>query len=144
MTDSYLDLAARVSRLEHIEKWRQEAEDARAERRQTVRREMLQVGAGVAIGLFVALLGSAALAQQGPPCAATHAEAVTLLADRYGEVPTGYGLARDQGSVIEVFVSQAGSWTIVRVLPDGKTCMVLDGYGWVFVETPWPSQGEEG
>jgi hypothetical protein len=94
--------------------------------------------------LIALAAASPALAQQGPPCVATHAEAVALLADRYGEVPIGYGLARDQGSVIEVFVSQAGSWTIVRVLPDGKTCMVLDGYGWVFVETPWPLQGEEG
>lgn len=93
--------------------------------------------------LIALAAASPALAQQAPPCAPTHADAARQLAERYGEVPTGYGLARDQGSVIEVFVSQSGSWTIVRVTPDGKTCMVLDGYEWVFVETPWPLQGVE-
>ncbi len=92
--------------------------------------------------LVIALACASPAAAQ--PCMPSHAEAVAFLAQKYGEVPIGYGLARDQGSVIEVFVSRAGSWTIVRVLPDGKTCAIADGYGWVFVETPWPVEGIDG
>lgn len=93
--------------------------------------------------IFACLFASPAAAQTAP-CLPTHADAVAFLAQKYGEVPTGYGLARDGASVIEVFVSRAGSWTIVRVLPDGKTCAIADGYGWVFVETPWPVEGIDG
>ena len=92
--------------------------------------------------LIALAVASPAIAQEGPPCVATHDEAVAMLAERYGEVPTGYGLTRDGASVIEVFVSKGGSWTIVRVLPDGRTCMLSDGYGWVFVDVPWPTQGD--
>jgi hypothetical protein len=85
-------------------------------------------------------LASPAYAQQSP-CMPTHAEAVAFLAEKYGEVPIGYGLARNEASVIEVFVSKGGSWTIVRVLPSGQTCNIADGYGWVFVDLPWPVPG---
>jgi hypothetical protein len=90
---------------------------------------------------IIACLFAAPAAAQTATCMPTHADAVAFLAEKYGEVPTGYGLAADQGSLFEVFVSKSGSWTIVRVMPDGKTCALAGGYGWVFVESPYPAEG---
>ena len=93
---------------------------------------------------IAALILSATAANAQTACAPSHEAALQLLAEKYGEVPVGYGLARDGGAVIEVFVSESGSWTIVRIMPNGQVCKVLDGYEWVFVESPWPKKGEEG
>ena len=51
------------------------------------------------------------------------------LAQKYGEHPASIGLATN-GSVIEVFVSGDGTFTILVTSPDGRTCLVAAGEGW--------------
>ena len=51
------------------------------------------------------------------------------LAQKYDEHPVSIGLATN-GSVIEVFVSGDGSFTILVTSPDGRTCLVAAGEGW--------------
>ena len=57
---------------------------------------------------------------------------VKVLADQYKEDPVGIGLAQP-GQVLEVFASQAGSWTMVMTMPDGKACLIAAGDNWEMV-----------
>jgi hypothetical protein len=72
------------------------------------------------------------------------ADARAMLYERYGEVSVGYGLDVSGGFVLEVFVSQTGSYTVVVIGPDNKACLAGQGYEWVFVEEPWPKAGTDG
>ena len=54
---------------------------------------------------------------------------VKLLSDRYKEDPVGIGLAQP-GQVLEVFASQAGTWSMVMTMPDGKACLIAAGDNW--------------
>lgn len=92
-------------------------------------------------GLGIAVCGAA----QAQQCGA-YEDVKKALAQRYGEVSIGYGL---QGpDLIEVFVSQAGTWTALIVTPQAsgavQACLVAAGSDWTFVETPWPKEGVDG
>jgi len=64
-------------------------------------------------------------AQAQASCGPRH-QIVKLLSDRYKEDPVGIGLARP-GQVLEVFASQAGTWSMVMTMPDGKACLIAAG-----------------
>ena len=51
------------------------------------------------------------------------------LAERYSEVPGSRGVLRS-GEVIEVFVSPAGSFTVIITRPDGVSCVLAAGEDW--------------
>lgn len=78
-------------------------------------------------------LGALALAVSAPAAAQTACGERGTIADRlaqkYGEHPVSIGLATN-GSVIEVFVSDDGTFTILVTSPDGRTCLVAAGEGW--------------
>lgn len=61
------------------------------------------------------------------------------LAQKYGERPTSIGLATN-GSVIEIFASADGTFTILVTSPDGKTCLVAAGEGWQPIHQEVPDQ----
>jgi len=79
-------------------------------------------------GLFSAgaLIATPALAQV--PCG-PHAAILDHLDQRYGEKPHAIALT-DQGSLIEVVVSPAGTWTILVTQPKGPSCIVATGKQW--------------
>ena len=52
------------------------------------------------------------------------------LATGYDEAQVGAGLASD-GSVIEIFVSETGTWTIIITTPSGRSCAVAVGIDWL-------------
>jgi len=54
--------------------------------------------------------------------------AIEHLQKTYGETRKGAGLASD-GTVYELFVGRE-TWTIMKSLPNGLTCMVGNGAGW--------------
>jgi len=62
---------------------------------------------------------------------ADRAEMVKSLADKFKENPTAVGQI-DGSAVIEVFVSEKGSWTILATGTDGKSCVVSAGDGFQF------------
>jgi len=64
----------------------------------------------------------------GVPCAA-RGMATTQLHELYGERRIGYGLAAN-GSVIELFASPSGSFTVFATLPDGISCLIATGQSW--------------
>jgi hypothetical protein len=59
-----------------------------------------------------------------------HEEAVAKLENRFGEQAIAMGVGQDQKSVIELFVSQKGSWTILLTLNNGLACITAAGEKW--------------
>ena len=60
---------------------------------------------------------------------AEHARVVGHLAARYSEIPMARGLTQT-GYVLEVLVSENGSWTMILTKPSGLSCLVNAGQDW--------------
>ncbi len=73
-------------------------------------------------------LAPAAYAQGAVPCG-DRAKVIGLLAKRYQEVPRAMGLASRSG-VLEIYVSEKGSWTILMTTTKGRSCMIAVGENW--------------
>lgn len=95
-----------------------------------------------ALAVCLGIAASGAAQAQGMQCA-PYEDVKKALAEQFGEVSVGFGLAAN-GDVIEVYVSQAGTWTIIVVTPAGQGCGASAGSDWTFVETPWPKEGVDG
>lgn len=99
--------------------------------------------------LFALSLGFAGLilatqAAEAAQCAPRD-QVVAGLATGFDEVRRGAGLTAGpdgQAQVLEIYASEAGSWTIVVTLPDGRTCLVASGQGWEVLEEELPAKGE--
>jgi hypothetical protein len=80
-------------------------------------------------------VGAAALALSAQPTAAQaptcgpHETVVQSLAEQYREQPQSVGVI-DNNTVLEVFVSDAGTWTIVVTDTAGRSCVLSAGEGW--------------
>lgn len=57
------------------------------------------------------------------------ANIVTELEQHFNESATAVGMV-DNSAVVEVFVSDSGSWTILATGTDGKSCIISAGEGW--------------
>lgn len=82
--------------------------------------------AGLSVLASIAVMAPALAA--APKCA-PHKEMVSLLSDKYKETPKGLGLVHGT-RVVELFVSRAGTWTILATKLDGKTCIIAAGKDW--------------
>ena len=95
---------------------------------------IILAGVGIAVGL--------AFGQEQIPSCAKRDVMARALAEKAKEFPIGIGLASDMVSVLEVFVSAAGTYTIVvTTMIDGKACIEAYGTGW---QTRLPSSVEKG
>ena len=56
-------------------------------------------------------------------------DVVAGLKQKYAEEPVSMGLASN-GTVIEVFASEAGTWTILMTHPNGLSCLLTAGENW--------------
>jgi len=85
--------------------------------------------------IATAALGAALAA--GPAAAqsvcAKHAEFTKFLESQHQEVVSAIGLA-GQGTLVEIFVSKAGSWTLAATNTEGVTCMVMAGENFEMME----------
>jgi len=72
-----------------------------------------------------ALIAAPVTAYAGSQCG-PHAGVVAVLAKKYGETVRSMGLT-GQGTMIEVFASDTGSWTIVQTAPMGTACIIASG-----------------
>lgn len=79
----------------------------------------------LAAGL-VALSGPA-MAQ--PQMCGPRQKVIELLASQYGEHPRALGV-NAAGHLIELTVSESGSFTVLLTRPDGFSCTIADGEGW--------------
>lgn len=91
--------------------------------------------------LLVGLSVLAAPAGAQVPCGERENLAAKLKTT-YQEVPVSMGLSKS-GAVIEVFASEAGSYTILRTNASGLSCLVDAGELWDKVDIQ-PATGEPG
>jgi hypothetical protein len=54
---------------------------------------------------------------------------VAKLSKHFKEIPAALGVV-DERAVLEVFVSDSGTWTILATGTDGKSCVISSGEGW--------------
>jgi hypothetical protein len=65
---------------------------------------------------------------QDTPCAA-RTNIVNTLDSQYKESPRAIGLVSKE-AVLEVFVSDSGTWTVVVTDPQGLSCVLAAGQSW--------------
>ena len=86
-----------------------------------------------ALAAFSALMASfapsAVLAEDNANLCGQRVEIVSKLSEHYKEQPQAVGMV-DQNAVLEVFVSNNGTWTIIATGTDGKSCVLSSGDGW--------------
>ena len=56
--------------------------------------------------------------------------AVTQLENHFGEMVARRGLAANGKRMIELFVSENGSWTVLVSDPNGRSCVMASGENW--------------
>jgi hypothetical protein len=62
----------------------------------------------------------------------SHSEIEDKLGARFKEKKVGHGISGD-GNLIEVFMSSAGSFTVIKTNPTGISCIVDYGEGWQII-----------
>jgi hypothetical protein len=87
---------------------------------------IVPVAAIVASSLLAS--ASTAPAQVQNQCAARN-EMIQQLDAQFSEKPAAIGQV-DEQSVVEIFVSDQGTWTILVTGTDGGTCVLASGEGW--------------
>ena len=96
-----------------------------------------------ALVIAVALLGLPIAATAGEPAdgqfaqsgprpnsCVPHKVAIDQLAKVFNEKVVGLGLGKNQQSVVELYVSSKGSWTILVTLTNGMSCIAAAGENW--------------
>lgn len=56
-------------------------------------------------------------------------EIISGLTDDYDETQVSIGLDKF-GNVVEIFVSDLGTWSFIVTRPDGVTCIISAGQNW--------------
>lgn len=84
-----------------------------------------------------ACLGSAAFA-----ACDTHASVMATLAEKYQETRQSIALMHN-GSVIEIYAGENGTWSAIVTAPGGPSCLVAAGTGWQAVNEALPPQGDD-
>ncbi len=87
--------------------------------------------------LILAVLLWAAPAQAQAACD-DRAKIVPRLAEQYQEQPRGRGVD-GRNVLIELFISPNGSWTLLVSQPNGISCLIAAGQGWL--EIPYIPDG---
>ena len=83
------------------------------------------------VSLLVSLLVPAGIAQAR---CLPHEEAIARLKRDYGETAQGVGLGNRGRSVMELFTSTTGSWTILVTRTNGLSCIAASGENWTPTE----------
>ncbi len=56
--------------------------------------------------------------------------AIKQLEKQFGEMISGRGLALNGKRIIELLVSEKGSWTVLISDPNGRSCIMASGGNW--------------
>jgi len=85
---------------------------------------------GLALGTALGLTGllASGVSAEAAVCM-KHKKLVSFLSDRYSEAPRALGLVEDRG-LMEVYVSNKGTWTIVMTTTKGVACILAAGDTW--------------
>ncbi len=80
----------------------------------------------------------AAQAQQQAMLCGLRDDMGKMLDQRFGEQPQAGGIVGDR--IVELLVSQTGSWTILITSADGRACVVTGGDDWTDQPVTSPSK----
>jgi hypothetical protein len=86
----------------------------------------------------IAAFTSPAQAQQQATLCGLRDDMGTMLDQRFGEQPQAGGIVGDR--IVELLVSQTGSWTILITSADGRSCVVTGGDDWTDQPVTSPSK----
>ena len=75
-----------------------------------------------------AMCGATSHADAAPQCA-PRADVIKALGDKFHESEAGRGLI-NPNVVLEIFVSDQGSWTVLASDTKGQSCVLSVGEGW--------------
>lgn len=89
-------------------------------------------------GLFMSVGSSLASAQA---VCGQHEEVTKSLQTGYNESPAGFGLLGN-GGLVELFVSEKGTWTFLITRPDGTACLMAAGGNWERLQQASPVADE--
>lgn len=89
--------------------------------------------------VLIAALGLMATSAEAEAACAPRDVVVDSLARDFGEHPTFAGVQNDGKSVLEFFVSEEGTWTVVETYADGRACSRASGASWVQLPIDEPS-----
>jgi hypothetical protein len=90
------------------------------------------------LALLLPLLVSPAFAQQQQLQCADYLQMAKQLKAQFQEQRVAYGLASN-GQAVALFTSADGStWSVLRIEPAGRACIVSAGESWQVVEAPPP------
>jgi hypothetical protein len=90
------------------------------------------VGGGLVAALFLAVPAASAEQPSGErqtPVCFPHEQLEGELRQAYNEKKLGHGVSGD-GNLIEIFMSSAGNFTVIKTSPKGVSCIVDFGEGW--------------
>ena len=65
-----------------------------------------------------------------------------FLSEKYDEEPIAIGMI-DRSGVMEVYLSEGGSWTIVVTSANGLSCVIAAGKAWEDLEPHYATEGDE-
>lgn len=89
---------------------------------------------------FAALIAATQIARGEAARCGDHAAITAHLAEHYGEARRAIALAADN-SLVEIFVSQTGSWTMLVTRAGGPTCMIASGQNFEALREDPPASG---
>jgi hypothetical protein len=85
------------------------------------------------VPLTCLMLTAATLAGAAPSLAQTacgdRTKFIDTLDKKYDEKPNAFGIA-GQKNLVELFVSKAGTWTMLLTSPRGTSCIIATGQSW--------------
>jgi hypothetical protein len=84
----------------------------------------------LATALVLAATASASADAEAVGACLPHSEAVAKLNQRYDEHQVGIGLGSRGSSVVELFVAETGTWTILITHTNGMSCISASGDNW--------------
>jgi hypothetical protein len=65
---------------------------------------------------------------------------VQVLDERYQETLAASGLDENKGVLVELFLADDGSWTLLSTNPAGESCYVASGDDWQKSKRAWDSR----
>jgi hypothetical protein len=80
--------------------------------------------------LMAATTGFGAAQAQSTSVCLPHADAVNKLKASYDEHKIGLGLGQRGASIVELFVSETGTWTVLVTRTNGMSCIAASGDNW--------------
>lgn len=71
-------------------------------------------------------------------------ELQSALSERYGEQTVWVGIQKNGQHLVILAEPGGGTFTILRLRPDGTACSLIDGSSWAALEPTHPIPGEDG